>query len=162
MSYSEFLSRYQQRLPKVVDTRPKRTAAHQTEVFRQVAASSVYETLNPANACVTTLNAPSTASPSTRTFAKAHVVKDASDFATFSAAQDVARLNRDVKPPRINDVCYSSDVIREVSDTLRLDANLRAVQQARLSYQNCCVVCGRPSTYARLCRCRGEKPSTVT
>lgn len=161
MSYGEYLARQQQRLQKFVDTRPHRDAGHQTEVVKRLAASAVLESLNPVNACVTTLNAPSTLSGQ-RTFAKAHRVQDCSSVLEFVAGQDVAAISRNPKPPRITEVCYSSNVIQEVQDKLRIYPQLSALQVQKNALQNCCRVCGEPAQFASGCACAQDKSSKRT
>lgn len=152
-SYSEYLSRQQQRLQKFVDTRPHRDAGHQTEVVKRRAAAAVLESTNPASAGVLVLNGPST---QVRSFyAKAHNVQDASVFAGFEAAQALAQSERTPKASQISEVCYSSTVVPEYNDRLRIDTQLAAVQAARNAYLrgNCCTVCGKPPTLASGCNC---------
>lgn len=158
-SYSEYLSRQQQRLQKVRDTRPHRDAGHQTEIIKRRAASAVLESTNPRSAGVLVLDGPST---QVRSFyAKAHSVQDASVFAGFEGAQAVAQseLPRNAKASQISEVCYSSTVIPEYNDRLRNDTQLAAVQAAKNAYQRgwntaaCCQVCGKPPTLASGCNC---------
>ncbi len=152
-SYSEYLSRQQQRLQKFVDTRPHRDAGHQTEVIKRRAAAAVLESTNPRSAGVLVLDGPST---QVRSFyAKAHSVQDASVFAGFEAAQALAQSERTPKASQISQVCYSSSVVPEYNDRLRTDTQLAAVQAARNAYLrgNCCTVCGKPPTLASGCNC---------
>jgi hypothetical protein len=158
-SYSEYLSRQQQRLQKFVDTRPHRDAGHQTEVIKRRAQSAVLESRTPSSAGVLVLDGPST---QVRSFyAKAHSVQDASVFAGFEAAQALAQseIPRNAKTPQISEVCYSSTVVPEYNDRLRNDAQLAAVQAAKNNYQRgyntaaCCQVCGKPPTLASGCGC---------
>ena len=152
-SYSEYLSRQQQRLQKFVDTRPHRDAGHQTEVIKRRAAAAVLESTNPRSAGVLVLDGPST---QVRSFyAKAHSVQDASVFAGFEAAQALAQSERTPKASQISQVCYSSSVVPEYNDRLAADSQLAAVQAARNVYLrgNCCTVCGKPPTLASGCNC---------
>ncbi len=158
-SYSEYLSRQQQRLQKFVDTRPHRDAGHQTEVVKRRAAAAVLESTNPRSAGVLVLDGPST---QVRSFyAKAHFVQDASAFAGFEGAQALAQseLPSNAKDPQIREVCYSSTVVPEYNDRLRADTQLAAVQAERNKYQRgwntaaCCQVCGKPPTLAGDCGC---------
>jgi hypothetical protein len=154
-SYSEYLSRQQQRLQKFVDTRPHRDAGHQTEIVKRRAAAAVLESTNPARAGVLVLDGPST---QVRSFyAKAHNVQDASVFAGFEAAQALAQseIPRNAKASQIREVCYSSSVVPEYNDRLAADPQLAAVQAARNAYLrgNCCTVCGKPPTLASGCNC---------
>lgn len=154
-SYSEYLSRQQQRLQKFVDTRPHRDAGHQTEVVKRRAAAAVLESTNPRSAGVLVLDGPSTRVNSF--YAKAHFVQDASAFAGFEAAQAVAQseIPRNAKASQIREVCYSSTVVPEYNDRLAADPQLAAVQAARNAYLrgNCCTVCGKPPTLASGCNC---------
>jgi len=156
-SYSEYLSRQQQRLQKFVDTRPHRDAGHQTEVIKRRAASAVLESTNPRSAGVLVLDGPST---QVRSFyAKAHSVQDASVFAGYEAAQALAQSEKTPKASQISETCYSSTVVPEYNDRLRTDAQLAAVQAAKNNYQRgwntaaCCQVCGKPPTLASGCNC---------
>lgn len=154
-SYSEYLSRQQQRLQKFVDTRPHRDAGHQTEIVKLRAAAAVLESTNPRSAGVLVLDGPST---QVRSFyAKAHTVQDASVFAGFEGAQALAQseLPRNAKASQISQVCYSSTVVPEYNDRLAADSQLAAVQAARNAYLrgNCCTVCGKPPTLASGCGC---------
>lgn len=152
-SYSEYLSRQQQRLQKFVDTRPHRDAGHQTEVIKRRAAAAVLESTNPRSAGVLVLDGPST---QVRSFyAKAHNVQDASVFAGFEAAQALAQSERTPKASQISQVCYSSSVVPEYNDRLAADPQLAAIQAARNAYLrgNCCTVCGKPPTFASGCNC---------
>jgi hypothetical protein len=152
-SYSEYLSRQQQRLQKFVDTRPHRDAGHQTEILKRRAASAVLESTNPRSAGVLVLNGPSTQVQSF--YAKAHTVQDASVFAGFEAAQALSQSEKTPKASQISQVCYSSNVVPEYNDRLAADSQLAAVQAARNAYLrgNCCTVCGKPPTLASGCSC---------
>lgn len=91
-SCSEYLVRQQLRAPKYIDTRPKMTCGQMTEIQRQQAESQVYEQFLPATACVSTLNAPGTRGPSTRTFARGHRVKDASAYVSYASASSTSAM----------------------------------------------------------------------
>jgi hypothetical protein len=152
-SYSEYLNRQKMRLPQIVDTRPHRDAGHHTEIVKRLAASTVQESKTPRSAGVTMLNAPST---QVRSFyAKAHTVQDMSVFQDFEAGQAVAQsetlANR--KTPQISQVCYSSNVIREKQDTLRLYPQEALKQAAINNLRNCCTLCGEPIQYTTACPC---------
>jgi hypothetical protein len=158
-SYSEYLSRQQQRLQKFVDTRPHRDAGHQTEIVKLRAASAVLESTTPRSAGVLVLNGPST---QVRSFyAKAHTVQDASVFAGFEGAQALAQseLPGNAKASQIRETCYSSTVVPEYNDRLAADAQLAAVQASKNAYQRgyntaaCCQVCGKPPVLASGCNC---------
>ena len=99
-SCSEYLVREQLRATKYIDTRPKMTCGQMIEIQRQQAASQVYEQFLPATACVLTLNGPSTRSETTRTIARGHRVKDASQYITYASANATAVMSnpRNAKP----------------------------------------------------------------
>jgi hypothetical protein len=159
-SYSEYLGRLKQRLPKVQDTRPHRDAGHQTEVVKRLAASGVQESKTPASAGVLVLDGPST---QVRSFyAKAHSVQDTAIYNEYTAGQAVAQseLRRNAKASQITPVCYSSTVVPEYNDRLARDTQLAAVQAARNQFQrgwntaSCCLVCGKPPVFDGGCECR--------
>ncbi len=158
-SYSEYLSRQQQRLQKFVDTRPHRDAGHQTEVVKRLAASGVQESKTPASAGVLVLDGPSTRVQSF--YAKAHSVQDTSVYNAYTAGQAVAQSELPVnkKASQISQVCYSTSVVPEYNDRLAADAQLSAIQDAKNKYQRgwntaaCCVVCGKPPVLASGCNC---------
>jgi hypothetical protein len=156
-SYSEYLSRQQQRLQKFVDTRPHRDAGHQTEIIKRRAAAAVQESKTPASAGVLVLNGPST---QVRSFyAKAHNVQDTSIYNAYTAGQAVAQSELTPKASQISQVCYSSSVVPEYNDRLAADSDLAAIQAERNKYQRgwntaaCCQVCGKPPTLASGCNC---------
>lgn len=152
-SYSEYLNRQKMRLPQIVDTRPHRDAGHHTEIIKRIAASGVQESKTPASAGVMMLNAPST---QVRSFyAKAHTVQDTAVYNDYTAGQAVAQseLPANRKTPQISQTCYSSDVIREKQDTLRLYPDEAAKQQAKNNLNNCCRLCGEPVQYTTACPC---------
>ena len=158
-SYSEYLGRMKQRLPKVQDTRPHRDAGHQTEVVKRLAASGVQESKTPASAGVIVLNGPSTQVKSF--YAKAHSVQDTAVYNEYTAGQAVAQsaMLRNAKTSQIQPVCYSSTAMPEFNDRLRLDAQLAAAQAQKNAYQRgypsaaCCKVCGEPPQFANGCAC---------
>lgn len=158
-SYSEYLSRQQQRLQKFVDTRPHRDAGHQTEVIKRLAASGVQESKTPASAGVLVLDGPSTQVKSF--YAKAHTVQDTTLFEAYEAGQAVAQSERpsNRKAAQISQVCYPASVVPEYNDRLAADAQLAAVQAAKNAYARgystaaCCQVCGKPPTLASGCNC---------
>jgi hypothetical protein len=159
-SYSEYLGRLKQRLPKVQDTRPHRDAGHQTEIVKRLAASGVQESKTPASAGVLVLNGPSTQVQSF--YGKAHSVQDTAIYNEYTAGQAVAQseLPRNAKTSQITPVCYSSTVVPEYNDRLAADSQLAAVQAARNQYQrgwntaSCCLVCGKPPVFDGGCECR--------
>ncbi len=149
----------QQRLPKVRDTRPHRDAGHQTEIIKRLAASGVQESTTPATSGNMMLNAPSTRVHSV--YKKAHTVQDTAVYNEYTAGQAVAQseLPRNAKTSQIQPVCYSSTVVPEYNDRLRLDGQLAAAQAEKNKYARgypsaaCCVVCGKPPTLASGCNC---------
>lgn len=158
-SYSEYLSRQQQRLPKFVDTRPHRDASHQTEVVKRLAASGVQENKTPAPSHNMMLNAPSTQANSV--YKKAHTVQDTAIYNEFTAGQAVAQsaLPRNAKASQIQETCYSSAVVPEFNDRLAADSQLAAAQAAKNAYARgypsaaCCTVCGKPAQFTTACPC---------
>jgi hypothetical protein len=167
-SYSEYLGRMKQRLPKVQDTRPHRDAGHQTEVVKRLAASGVQESKTPASAGVIVLNGPSTQVKSF--YAKAHSVQDTAVYNEYTAGQAVAQsaLLRNAKTSQIQPVCYSSTAMPEFNDRLRLDAQLAATQAQKNAYQRgypsaaCCKVCGEPPQFDGGCQCALTVAQQVT
>lgn len=158
-SYSEYLGRMKQRLPKVQDTRPHRDAGHQTEVLKRLAASGVQDSKTPAFSGVMVLNGPSTQVKSY--YAQAHTVQDTSDYNAYTAGQAVAQsaLLRNAKTPQIQPVCYSSTVVPEFNDKLAANVQLSAIQASKNAYGRgyssaaCCQVCGKPPVFSRGCNC---------
>jgi hypothetical protein len=167
-SYSEYLGRMKQRLPKVQDTRPHRDAGHQTEVVKRLAASGVQESKTPASAGVIVLNGPSTQVKSF--YAKAHSVQDTAVYNEYTAGQAVAQsaMLVNAKTSQIQPVCYSSIAMPEFNDRLRLDAQLAATQAQKNAYQRgypsaaCCKVCGEPPQFDGGCQCALTVAQQVT
>lgn len=159
-SYSEYLGRLKQRLPKVQDTRPHRDAGHQTEIVKRLAASGVLETWSPAVSGNMVLDGPSTRVNSI--IKPSHSVQDTAIYNEYTAGQAVAQssLPRHAKPSQITPVCYSSTVVPEINDRLAADSELAAIQAAKNQFQrgyntaSCCVVCGRPPVFDGGCECR--------
>lgn len=157
-SYSEYLARKQQRLPKYVDTRPHRDAGHQTEVIKRLAAAGVQENKTPAISQNMVLDGPSTRINSP--YKKAHTVQDTSVFNSYTAGQAVAQSEKaNTKAPQIQDVCYSSSVMPDFNDRLAADSSLAAIQAAKNNYArgwntaSCCTVCGKPPQFKGGCQC---------
>lgn len=158
-SYSEYLNRLKQRLPKVQDTRPHRDAGHQTEIVKRLAASGVQESKTPASAGVLVLDGPSTQVKSF--YAKAHSVQDTAIYNEYTAGQAVAQSSMAVnaKTSQISLTCYSSSVVPEINDRLAADTELAAIQAAKNQYQrgwntaSCCIVCGKPPSFKGGCEC---------
>lgn len=159
-SYSEYLGRLKQRLPKVQDTRPHRDAGHQTEIVKRLAASGVQEQLTTTysgnlvlDAASTRVNAP---------IKGGHSVQDTAVYNEYTAGQAVAQSSTpaNAKPSQITPVCYSSTVVPEYNDRLAADAQLAAVQSAKNQFQrgwntaSCCLVCGKPPVFDGGCECR--------
>ena len=158
-SYSEYLGRMKQRLPKVQDTRPHRDAGHHTEVVKRLAASGVLETWNPATSGNMVLDGPSTRVNSV--IKPSHSVQDAAVYNEYTAGQAVAQSSKpaNAKTPQIQPVCYSSTTVPEYNDRLAADAQLARVQASKNAYQRgypsaaCCIVCGEPPQYKGGCGC---------
>lgn len=166
------------RTQKYVDTRPRMTCGQATEIKRQQAGAAVYEQFLPATACVSTLNAPSTRTESTRTVARGHRVKDASAFVSYASAGATSQALKpaNVKPPQIRSVCYGIDpasgvnTIREINDTILQSTLLsptdpnyyreERIAKARQSINNCCQACGKVN-FASPCACPGLSPGLV-
>jgi len=167
-SYSEYLGRLKQRLPKVQDTRPHRDAGHQTEIVKRLAASGVQETATAVGSCVAVLDAPSTRkNPSSEwgqlnNYSGGHSVQDTAVYNEYTAGQAVAQgaLPVNVKASQITPVCYSSTVVPEYNDRLAADSQLAAVQAAKNQFQrgwntaSCCLVCGKPPSFKGGCECQ--------
>jgi hypothetical protein len=159
MSCSEYLSRQMLRTQKILDTRPRRDAGHQTEVVKRLAASGNLESATAATACALVLNAPSTRSAAGRTFNGGHTVQDTSLYNSYTAGQAVAKgaLPANAPPTYINQVCYSSTVVPEINNRLAADAQLAAAQAEKNRYQrgydtaSCCIVCGKPPSLTSNC-----------
>lgn len=158
-SYSEYLGRLKQRLPKVQDTRPHRDAGHQTEIVKRLAASGVLESLTPAVSGNMVLNAPSTRVNSV--IKPSHSVQDTALFNEYTAGQAVAQgfKPQNAKASQITPVCYSSTAMPELNDRLAADAQLSAIQAAKNTYgrgwntASCCQVCGKPPQFKGGCEC---------
>jgi hypothetical protein len=165
-SYSEYLNRQKQRLPKILDTRPHRDAGHHTEIVKRLAASGVLETATAVGSCVAVLDAPTTQKSLTgengfrQNYSGGHSVQDTSTYNAYTAGQAVAQSAKaDTKTSQISLVCYSSTAVPEINDRLAADRQLAAVQLAKNQYARgystsaCCDVCGKPPTYASGCNC---------
>lgn len=160
-SYSEYLGRMKQRIPKIVDTRPHRDAGHQTEVIKRIAAAAVQESKTPTPSGNMMLNAPSTQVNSV--YKKAHTVQDTSIYNAYTAGQAVAQDIQ--KAPQITQVCYAPS---EFNDRLAADSSLAAIQASKNAYQRgyntaaCCQVCGKPPTFKGGCGCSLTLPTSVS
>ena len=158
-SYSEYLGRMKQRLPKVQDTRPHQDASQHTTNVKRRAASGVLETWKPATSGNMVLDGPSTRVNSI--IKPSHSVQDASTFLDYTAGQAHAQgaMPINAKTPQINPVCYSSTTVPEYNDRLAADPQLSAIQAAKNNYQRgwntaaCCRVCGEPPQLAGGCNC---------
>ena len=159
MSYSEYLGRYKQRMTTYVDTRPKYTASHYTEVVKRQAAAGNLETAVAKTACTTALNAPSTVPGSAYFHGGGHNVQDASLYLAYTAGQALAQgaKPQNAKPSQIQAVCYSSAAMPDYNDRLAADAQLAAVQTAKAAYgrgfaTQCCPSC-KKVVFASGCNC---------
>ena len=158
-SYSEYLGRMKQRLPKVQDTRPHRDAGHNTEIVKRLAASGVLETRTPATSGNMVLGGPSSRVNSP--IKPGHSVQDTAVYNEYTAGQAVAQSSTlaNAKTPQIQPVCYSSTVVPEYNDRLAADAQLALKQVAKTKYQRgwntaaCCLVCGKPPVFDNGCSC---------
>lgn len=166
-SYSEYLSRKQQRLANYIDTRPHRDAGHQTEIVKRLAASAVQENKTPASSRNMVLDGPSTRIISP--YKKAHTVQDTSVFNSYTAGQAVAQSDKaNTKASQIQGVCYSSTTMPDFNDRLAADSQLAAVQAARNKYargwntSSCCQVCGKPPQFKGGCACSLTLAQQVT
>ena len=167
-SYSEYLGRMKQRLPKVQDTRPHRDAGHNTEIVKRLAASGVLETWAPATSGNMVLGGPSTRVNSPIT--PSHSVQDTAVYNDYTAGQAVAQSSTlaNAKTPQIQPVCYSSAVVPEYNDRLAADAQLALKQAAKTKYQrgwntaSCCLVCGKPPVFDSGCDCQLTVAQQVT
>ena len=165
-SYSEYLGRMKQRLPKVQDTRPHRDAGHQTEIVKRLAASGVLETWSPATSGNMVLDGPSTRVNSV--IKPSHSVQDTAVYNEYTAGQAVAQSAKTTKTPQIAPVCYSSTVIREKQDTLTLYPQEALKQAAANTYArgwntaSCCLVCGKPPIFEGGCACSLTVAQQVT
>lgn len=166
-SYSEYLNRQKQRITMYKDTRPHRDAGHHTEIVKRLAASGVQETATAVGSCVAVLDAPSTRKNPTsewgqlQNYSGGHSVQDTAIYNEYTAGQAVAQgaKPQNAKASQITMTCYSSSVVPEINDRLAADAQLAAIQAAKNQYQrgwntaSCCLVCGKPPTFANGCNC---------
>jgi len=159
MSCSEYLVRYQARLPKYVDTRPRYHDASQfTDITKRTAASGNLETRVSATACTYALGF----GPQSYYNGGGHRVQDASDFLSYTSGQAQAQatmLQNQKVLPSIQLPCFNSTAVPEFNDRLANDSNLAYVQSQKNQYQrgyntaSCCIVCGKPPTFAGSCHC---------
>ena len=158
-SYSEYLSRKLQRTQMFVDTRPHRDAGHQTEIVKRLAASAVQENKTPRTSNNMVLDGPSTRINSP--YKKAHTVQDQSTYNDYTAGQAVAQGSMPVnaKASQISQVCYSSNVMPDFNDKLRIYPQQAVIQASVNNYgrgfstANCCRLCGEPAQYTTACPC---------
>jgi hypothetical protein len=142
-----------------VDTRPHRDAGHQTEIVKRLAASAVQENKTPRTSNNMVLDGPSTRINSP--YKKAHSVQDQSTYNDYTAGQAVAQgaMPVNAKMPQISQVCYSSNVMPDFNDKLRIYPQQATIQASVNNYgrgfsgANCCVVCGKPAQYTTACPC---------
>lgn len=168
-SYSEYLGRMKQRMPQIIDTRPqKRSASHQTEIVRRVAAAGNLETVRPSTVC-----APSRM----RTFDGnlfstngGHRVRDAQHITEFVAGNAVAQSrkpgvsNQSLGPQMTGRACMTTANLPEINDKLAADANLSAIKAQKNAFErgyttaNCCNMC-KKVLFASTCPCGGLNPA---
>jgi hypothetical protein len=153
-SYSEYLSRKMQRTQKFLDTRPHRDAGHHTEIVKRLAAAGVQEQkVNPPSYNLV-LNGPTTRTVLSP-YKPTHSVQDISRYAAYTAGQAVAQSAMTPKPSQIEQVCYSSTVMPDRNDVLRLnpeEAAKQALKNAGLNTR-CCTLCGEPAQFTTACPC---------
>jgi hypothetical protein len=164
MSCSEYLVRYQQRLPKYVDTRPRYKDASQfTDITKRTAAAGNLETARSATACTYSLGMQITPSIPQYYNGGGHNVQDASDFLSYTSGQAQAQstqLKNQKALPSIQLPCFNSTAIPEFNDRLANDTNLASIQAQKNQFQrgwntaSCCIVCGQPPKFASGCNCR--------
>lgn len=155
-SYSEYLGRLKQRIPKYIDTRPHRDAGHQTEIVKRLAASTVQESLNPAVSGNLVLNAPTTRL-TTKWNGVRHVVKDTSLYNAYTAGQAVAQSQMPVnaKPSQIVATCCAPP---EINDRMAADAEYAKIIHAKQGLRaDCCSLCGKVYD-AAVCGCINRVP----
>ena len=161
MSYSEYLGRYKQKMTTYVDTRPRYTASHYTEVVKRVAAAGNLETVVAKTACARVLNAPSTRTETGFLHGGGHTVQDAPMYTEYAAGQAVAQSLKpaNVKAAKITNMCLSTTALPEFNDKLAADdAGAGAIQRQRVAYArgysaNCCPNC-KKVLFSDGCNCR--------
>lgn len=160
-SYSEYLSRSQQRLTKYVDTRPHRSAGHQTEILKRVAASTKLELTTTNSICASTTDFNS--QPNQKVISGGHSVQDTSSVLDYNAGQAVAQglLPANAKASQITSVCYSRTQAPEFNDKLAADPQLALKQAAKNALRNCCQTC-KKVVFASGCACTGSKAFKTT
>jgi len=164
-SYSEYLGRYKQRMVTITDTRPHRTASHQTEIIKRIAASGNLETAVANTACALVLNAPSTRGSSGYLHGGGHNVQDAAMYNQYTAGQAVAQaeLPRNAKASQITNTmpCLSSAQLPEINDKMAADPTgfgaIYNAKQLQGKGYNTCLTCGatRNPQFATGCNCTG-------
>jgi len=163
-SYSEYLGRYKQRMVTITDTRPHRTAGHQTEIVKRLAASGNLETAVANTACVLVLNTPSTRNPEGFNHGGGHNVQDAPMYTEYTAGQAVAQgaLPKNAKTSQITNTmpCLSSTQLPEINDKIAADPTgfgviYNAKQTLGKGY-NSCLTCGATykAQFVAGCNCR--------
>lgn len=160
-SYSEYLGRYKQKMTTYTDTRPHRSAGHQTEIVKRLAASGNLETAVAKTACVLPLNAPSTRSGANYNHGGGHNVQDMSSFVEYTSGQALAQasMSKNAKPSQITNLCLSTAALPEFNDKLAADAQLSLIQAAKNGFQRGyygCAFCGSTTKvqFASGCNCR--------
>ena len=164
-SYSEYLGRYKQRMVTITDTRPHRTAGHQTEIVKRLAASGNLETAVAKTACVLVLNTPSTRNAAGFNHGGGHNVQDAPMYAEYTAGQAVAQaeLPSNAKASQITNTmpCLSSTQLPEINDKIAADPTgfgaIYNAKQLQGKGYNTCLTCGatRNPQFASGCNCTG-------
>ena len=164
-SYSEYLGRYKQRMVTITDTRPHRTASHQTEIIKRIAASGNLETAVANTACALVLNAPSTRGSSGYLHGGGHNVQDAPMYTEYTAGQAVAQaeLPKNAKASQITNTmpCLSSAQLPEINDKIAADPTgfgaIYNAKQLQGKGYNTCLTCGATykAQFATGCNCTG-------
>jgi len=158
-----------QRMPQIIDTRPqKRSASHQTEIVRRVAAAGNLETVLAPTVCV-----PSrlrTMDGNVFSTGGGHRVRDAQHITEFVAGNAVANSlkpgvsNQSLGPQMTGRACMTTANLPEINDKLAADANLSAVKAQKNANErgyntaNCCNMC-KKVLFAGTCGCGGLDPA---
>lgn len=168
-SYSEYLGRMKQRMPQIIDTRPqKRSASHQTEIVRRVAAAGNLETVRPSTVCVPS----QMRTPGGNVFSTGggHRVRDAQHITEFVAATAVAQSlkpgvsNQSLGPQMTGRACMTTANLPEINDKLAASATLSAIKAQQNAFErgynraNCCNMC-KKVLFASTCPCVGLNPA---
>lgn len=148
----------------ITDTRPHRSAGHQTEIIKRIAASGNLETAVASTACALVLNAPSTRGSSGYLHGGGHKVQSAARYTEYTAGQAVAQaeLPRNAKASQITNTmpCLSSAQLPEINDRIAADPTgfgaIYNAKQLQGKGYNTCLTCGatRNPQFATGCNCR--------